>query len=91
MLRPGLAILTVLLSLLLASACATPCEELAERRCACEPTVSERNACENRAEQQRSRHPPSDADEERCERLLRTCDCARLRTAQGKRDCGLAE
>lgn len=72
-------------------ACATPCEELAERRCSCEATVAERNACENRAERQRSLRPPKDADEERCEDFLATCDCARIHTAEGKRDCGLAE
>jgi len=73
------------------AACATPCEELAERLCACAETVADRNACENRAEQQRQRHPPTAADEERCETFLRTCDCSRLGTAEGKRACGLAE
>lgn len=86
MLRYGISIL--LLSL---AACATPCEELAERRCSCEATSSERTACENRAEQQRSQHPPTDADEARCEDFLRTCDCESLRSAEGKRACGLAE
>lgn len=90
MLRSGITILLFLLAAPLA-ACTTPCEELAEKRCACAPTVAEKNACENRAEQQRSRNPPTDADEERCESFLRTCDCSRLRTAEGKRDCGLAE
>lgn len=89
MLRFGYPLL--LLVALALGGCTTPCEELAERRCACAPTISERNACENRAEQQRAREPPTDADEERCEAFLETCDCARLRTAQGKRDCGLAE
>jgi len=90
MFRPDLAVLGLAVALALA-ACSTPCEELAELRCSCEATVSERTACENRAERQRSRHPPSDADEERCEQFLRTCDCSRIHTAQGKRDCGLAE
>lgn len=90
MLRLAPLLLTLTLAATL-SGCTTPCEELAERRCACAATAAERTACENRAEQQRSRHPPSDADEERCEAFLRTCDCSRLNTAEGKRDCGLAE
>mgnify|MGYP001320360443 FL=1 len=90
MLRFGTLFLLLLFATSLGG-CATPCEELAEKRCSCEPTITERNACENRAEQQRSRRPPTSADEDRCEALLETCSCDRLRTAEGKRACGLAE
>lgn len=87
---------SVLACALLAAACilggcSTPCEELAEKICACEGTLSARNACERRARQQQDSNPPSDATQDRCEKLLVTCDCNVLDTAAGKRACGLAE
>lgn len=83
--------LASILLLLGITACSTPCEELAEKRCACLPTTSERDACERRAADQRSKRPPSDKDEDRCEDLLPGCDCNKLGTSEGKRACGLAE
>lgn len=83
--------LASILLLLGATSCSTPCEELAEKRCACLPTTSERDACERRAADQRSKRPPSDADEDRCDALLAGCDCHQLGTREGKRACGLAE
>ena len=76
---------------LLISACSTQCEELAVEICACEPTRSARDACERRAQQQSDADEPSERDQNRCERLLDTCDCNTLDTAAGKRACGLAE
>jgi len=72
-------------------ACSTPCEELAEKICACEGSTSARDACERRASQQSDANQPSQAEQDRCERLLDTCDCNTLDTAAGKRACGLAE
>lgn len=86
----GLAMLCCL-GALLASGCSTPCEELAAEICRCEPTLGRRDACERRAAEQRSRRPPTDADEKRCERLLDTCNCRTIDTPEGKRACGLAE
>lgn len=77
--------------LLFGAACSTPCEELAEKRCACLPTTTERDACERRAADQRSKRAPTDQDEDRCEALLDRCDCRKLDTPEGKRACGLAE
>lgn len=88
--RSPFALLLLLLALL-GWACSTPCEELAEERCSCKSTTSERDSCERLAADQRSKNPPSDADEKRCEGFLKTCDCRRLDTAEGKRACGLAE
>jgi len=79
------------LLLVLGAACSSPCEELAAKICACEETRSDRDACERRASQQEDVANPSDADQERCERLVETCDCNLLDTAAGKRACGLAE
>ena len=80
-----------LCSPLLLAGCSTPCEELAAEICACEPSRSARDACERRAGQQADASEPSDAEQNRCERLIDTCDCHVLDTAAGKRACGLAE
>lgn len=75
----------------LLAACSTPCEELASKVCACEPTRRAVDACERRATQQESARAPTAAEENRCEALVDSCDCNALATAAGKRACGLAE
>lgn len=73
------------------AACSTPCEELASKVCACEPTRRAVDACERRASQQQDTRAATSAEEARCEALVDTCDCNALGTAAGKRACGLAE
>lgn len=84
-------ILTALALAPVLAACSTPCEELASKICACEPTRRSVDACERRASQQQSTRPASAKEEARCEALVDTCDCYALNTAAGKRACGLAE
>lgn len=77
--------------LLVAPACTSPCEELAEKVCACEASASSIDACERRASQKADELGDSARTEELCERLLDTCECSALDTTAGKRACGLAE
>ena len=76
---------------LVLAACSTPCEELAAKICACEPSTSARDACERRAGQQSDANEPSEAEQNRCEGLIDGCDCNALDSRAGKRACGLAE
>lgn len=87
----ALSLAAALLASTVLAACSTPCEELAAEICSCEDSRSARDACERRAQQQADANEPSNAEQNRCERLLDTCDCFTLDTAAGKRACGLAE
>ncbi len=83
--------LALLAALPFLAACSTPCEDLAEKICACERTTTLRDACERRASELQDSRGTSDAEQDRCEGFLDTCDCNALNTAAGKRACGLAE
>lgn len=72
-------------------ACSTPCEELAEKICACEPNRSAIEACKRRAQDRQSTHDPGTKGQARCEKYIDTCDCHAIGTAPGDRACGLAE
>jgi hypothetical protein len=64
---------------LLGSACQDPCVALAKRICNCEPTPSDRRACEQeRITNQQSKIVIDDADREVCEQKLETCTCDAL-------------
>ncbi len=90
--RPMRRLVLAAASLLaLASACASPCEELAEKICACEGSLSAVDACERGASEREGILNPTQEELDRCESYLETCDCHALGTAEGKRRCGLAE
>jgi hypothetical protein len=84
-------VLALLAALPFLASCSTSCEELAEKICACEATSTARDQCERRAGDLQDARGTSDAEQERCESFLDTCDCYALDTAAGKRACGLAE
>lgn len=83
--------LLVVLSALSAAACATPCEELASKICACEGSLAAIDACEQRASQSEDLLDVTDEEQDRCDGFVDSCDCHALATAEGKRRCGLAE
>lgn len=83
--------LALLVALPFLAACSTPCEDLAEKICACEPSTAQRDACERRASELQDQQGTSDAEQERCDSFVDGCDCNALDTAEGKRACGLAE
>jgi hypothetical protein len=81
-------------------ACGSPCEDLATRICTCQPAGTLRDTCVQSVKNQigDSSTKPSDAQQQFCETRLKTCAdpnsdstmCDRLKTAQGKEQCGLA-
>jgi hypothetical protein len=83
--------LAVLVALPALAACSTPCEDLAAKICGCEASTALRDACERRASDLQDQRGTSDAEQNRCDKLVDTCDCHALDTAAGKRACGLAE
>jgi len=97
--RP-LAVALVALALA-ASGCATPCEDLGRRICACRTGVgASRDACD-RAVREAAMDPvrtPA-AQQDLCEATLKTCPdpgddsaaCDRMQTCEGKVACGLAD
>ena len=83
--------LLVLSASLALAACSTPCEELAKEICSCEVGRSAQSACERRANQVESTDGLDENAQKACDVWLKTCDCNSLDTAEGKRDCGLAD
>ncbi len=85
---------------LAAAGCGSPCQELGERICNCFPAGAGRDNCKRRVQNTLSTEKPgpTEADQAFCESRLETCPdpqddpsvCDRLRTAQGKVDCGFA-
>jgi hypothetical protein len=70
-------------------ACDGPCRTLNERICGCNPTPRERNACLDRLDLNARNRTVTIEEEEQCEALLDTCNCAAL--DQGRDDlCGLS-
>jgi hypothetical protein len=100
---PALVTRTLAAILLIAAfagaGCATPCEELAKRICACVPAGTERDAC-NRAARDAVNSPEKAGAEQQdfCDSKLSTCPdaasdsaaCDRLKTCEGKVACGLS-
>jgi hypothetical protein len=84
----------------LLAACGSPCEDLATRICDCQPAGAIRDSCVQTVKNQvgRDATKPSQAQEQFCASKLSTCAdpskdsgvCDRLKTQQGKVDCGLA-
>ena len=98
MTRVVVAVISTLLGLL-AQGCATPCEELGQRICACQTTAgAARDACNRAVRSQVMDASAGEAEQEACYQKLKTCPdpsadataCEQLRTAAGKSACGLA-
>jgi len=88
-----------LLALALAAAgCATPCEELGRRVCACQSTGTARDACYRAVRSAVQSAKTTEAQQDQCDALLSTCRnpdhdptaCDWMTTAEGKQACGLA-
>ncbi len=87
-------LLLALAAAAVASACATPCEELGNRICACAPAGTTRTTCEAQVSQQLKGQNP---DENFCRGKLETCAapagqsfCDWIRSTEGKVACGYA-
>ena len=88
-----------ILALALAAAgCATPCEELGRRVCACQATGAARDACNRAVRSAVQSAQTTEEQQDLCDALLATCRnpdhdptaCDWMKTAEGKQGCGLA-
>ncbi len=73
------------------ASCASPCRELADQICDCEPTELERLACVQRVENAEAETVVSDAQMQVCSDLLASGDCTCDGLANSElAACGLA-
>ena len=91
-LRGALRILGCMLSLTLAAGCSDACRDVASQICGCLPDDGTRAACNQRAQDLEASFPLRSEDVQYCQHLLDTnsCDCAKINTAQGRLNCGMA-
>jgi len=81
-----------------AAGCATPCEDLGTRICACQPAGALRTACDNAVKQLVKQAKTDEARQDFCDSKLATCPdpandstaCDVMNTPAGKERCGLA-
>jgi len=81
-----------------AGACATPCDELGTRVCACQPAGAVRDACDRAVKQLVRQARSNEAQQDFCDQKLGTCPdpatdsnaCDTISTPAGKEACGLA-
>jgi hypothetical protein len=82
----------------LGSGCGSPCKDLGYRICDCQPAGSPRDNCKSQVVNVLGSENLSQDQQNKCEALLKSCAdpltdaqmCARLYTAKGKIDCGMA-
>jgi hypothetical protein len=96
----SLALAALAAAVLAGAGCGSPCEDLATRICHCQPAGTIRDTCVQTVKNQvgRDATKPTQAQEQFCASRLATCkdpaddstQCDRLKTPQGKVDCGLA-
>ncbi|NVJ23039.1 MULTISPECIES: hypothetical protein [Myxococcus] len=70
--------------------CKGACRELSEKLCDCSINSVEKELCLQDAAQEESRVEPTPEDEVICEAKLEGCDCKKIETPEGKRECGIA-
>ncbi len=86
------------LALLGLTHCGSPCQDLAERICNCQPSGPLRDNCKSSVKTQISASNPTSDAQAFCAQKLADCpdpestptQCQKLQTKQGKEDCGLA-
>jgi hypothetical protein len=83
-------LLAVFVAFALLTGCKSRCRQLSEKLCDCALNSNERTSCLQRAGNNESLNPPTEADEAVCERLYEGCDCRLIDTPMGKMRCGLA-
>jgi hypothetical protein len=99
-LRGPMRRLLAMLPLAAALACGSPCEDLVDRICACQPVGPLRDSCSRTGKDQieNGNPKPGSSQDSLCERKLDTCPnpsndpaaCEKLETEEGKIACGLA-
>ncbi|HET9599266.1 MAG TPA: hypothetical protein VFP65_27070 [Anaeromyxobacteraceae bacterium] len=94
--RTPAAALAALLALAL-SACGSPCQDLGDRICDCQPQGTSRDSCRSTVRSTLSANSPNGAQEDTCRHLLDTCKapdssnvCDFINSEAGKEACGMA-
>ena|SRR5438270_13658357 len=79
------------LSLSLAAGCGDACLNLANQICSCQLDDNSKAACNQRAKQAEAQFAVGPNDEKICQQKLdaKACDCNKLNTEEGRRNCGL--
>jgi hypothetical protein len=90
-------LLAIAAAVALAAGCTSPCQELGERLCECNPSGVSTDTCKRQVSNMVDDADPSKDQESVCSERLDTCDapggadfCTWVETAEGKRACGLA-
>ena len=87
-----LSFVTLLLALaVLASACGSACEDLANKVCRCQPTEAKKDRCRINIDAAVRNYDLSDEQEDRCQKILDkgTCNCEAV-LAGDLNACGLS-
>lgn len=82
----------------LAAGCTTPCEELGQRICACQPAGALRDACDKNVTSLVRQAKTNEAQQDFCDSKLKSCPdptsdstaCDVMNTPAGKDRCGLS-
>ena len=83
--------LACVLTLSLAAGCGDACLNLANQICSCQPDDNSKAACNQKAKQAEAQFAVGPNDEKKCQEKLdaQACDCNKLNTEDGRRNCGL--
>ena len=87
-----LTFIVLLLALaVLATACGSPCEDLAHKVCRCQPTEAKKDRCNINIDAAVRNYDLSDEQEDRCQKILDsgTCTCEAIE-AGDLNACGLS-
>ncbi len=74
----------------LVAGCGSPCGDLANKICSCQPNDTQVQACNNGVSADTFGANPTSAQEDRCAQLTKTCTCAAL-ACGNLAACGLAK
>jgi hypothetical protein len=90
--RKVLRLLVSVLSLPLVAGCKTPCLDLANEICSCQPDTTSQSNCQTNAQNAQATFTVRGEDDAYCQQKLDegVCDCNRLNTPEGRVNCGLA-
>jgi hypothetical protein len=88
----ALRLLLCMLTLPLVVGCHTPCLDLANQICQCQPDTTSQGNCQTNAQNAEATFSVRGQDDAFCQQKLDegVCDCNRLDTLQGRINCGLA-
>jgi hypothetical protein len=90
--------LAAALAALAAAACGSPCQDLGDRICDCQPQGTSRDSCRSTVKSTLSANNPTGDQQDTCRHLLDTCVapagaaniCDFVNSEAGKQACGMA-